>query len=271
MPYRNENWLYDQYIVQNRSQKDIADECNISYATISRHINKYAFANLKDPRYVLSKELLEDLYIIQLKTIGEIALDYGCCREVVTSLFNEYNIHIRSGSESMNLYYNNKNGREQRSIDSKRLWMSDEYRNKRSEAIRKLNSSDAYRIKASARMQGIPVEQWDGFIKTDNEIARKSVLYQEWRKSVFDRDDYTCRCCGNRTCNGNQVVLHAHHIENFHNANDLRFDIDNGISLCDKCHSQRYPDSFHSKYGTRNNTREQLDEYIRNRRAELSA
>lgn len=73
-----------------------------------------------------------------------------------------------------------------------------------------------------------------------------------WRKQVFERDDYTCQCCGKR---GGK--LNAHHLDGYNWCKERRFDIDNGVTLCRECHRQ-----FHKLYGCKNNTKEQFDEYI---------
>ena len=56
--------------------------------------------------------------------------------------------------------------------------------------------------------------------------------YKEWRKAVFERDDYTCSLCGQR----GSTVLHAHHILPWQEYPILRFVVDNGITLCKDCH-----------------------------------
>lgn len=96
-------------------------------------------------------------------------------------------------------------------------------------------------------------------------IDRKSKEYADWREKIFKRDNYTCQCCGNNS-GGN---LTAHHILNFSSFEDLRFDVDNGITLCNECHNPSVIGSFHNIYGTYNNTKEQLQKYIVNKRNKL--
>lgn len=99
---------------------------------------------------------------------------------------------------------------------------------------------------------------WKGGIKPINDQIRSSDKYKQWVQDVFIKDSYTCQCCGDNV-GGN---LQAHHIKNFSTYEDLRFDINNGITLCDLCHNPNKYGSFHNLYGTHDNTPEQLEEYI---------
>lgn len=67
---------------------------------------------------------------------------------------------------------------------------------------------------------------------------RTSKRYREWRRSVFKRDDYTCQDCGDKSCKGNRIVLNADHIKPFSQYPKLRFDINNGRTLCVDCHKK---------------------------------
>ena len=67
--------------------------------------------------------------------------------------------------------------------------------------------------------------------KYDKYMDRRIPKYNDWRKAVYDRDGYTCQCCGKV---GGR--LNAHHIKSFAEYPELRFDVDNGITLCDRCH-----------------------------------
>lgn len=72
----------------------------------------------------------------------------------------------------------------------------------------------------------------DGYYRithwSDNQ--RNTMTYKIWREAVLDRDVYKCCACGSRE------NLHAHHIKPFAEYPDKRFDVRNGITLCDKCH-----------------------------------
>jgi 5-methylcytosine-specific restriction endonuclease McrA len=72
---------------------------------------------------------------------------------------------------------------------------------------------------------------WKGGATEANKILRQSSQYRLWRESVFKRDDYTCQFCGQR---GGR--LNPDHIKKFADYPELRFDLDNGRTLCEPCH-----------------------------------
>lgn len=55
--------------------------------------------------------------------------------------------------------------------------------------------------------------------------------HAKWVRAVLSRDMATCRECGAK-----DVELHAHHIKSYKDFPDLRFEVDNGLTLCFKCH-----------------------------------
>lgn len=74
---------------------------------------------------------------------------------------------------------------------------------------------------------------------------------EEWSSKVFVRDDYTCKICKTR---GSK--LNAHHLDGWHWCVERRYDLDNGVTLCECCHKE-----FHKIYGNRDNTAEEFIEF----------
>jgi len=74
---------------------------------------------------------------------------------------------------------------------------------------------------------------WKGGITPINLAIRSSYDYTQWRKKVFERDNYTCVICSARG-----VTIHADHIKSFSQHEELRFELSNGRTLCVPCHKQ---------------------------------
>lgn len=124
-----------------------------------------------------------------------------------------------------------------------------------------IQSCGCYHIE---KISGENNKGWKGGITPQQMKIRGSKEYIHWRDNTFKKDNYTCQCCGQY---GKQ--LNAHHILNFAEFDELRFDPSNAITLCEQCHAIKYPNSFHSIYGTLNNTPTQLEEYINEKRKQL--
>jgi 5-methylcytosine-specific restriction endonuclease McrA len=74
---------------------------------------------------------------------------------------------------------------------------------------------------------------WRGGVTPENEKIRHSQKYYQWRDAVYKRDDYTCQECGDR---GGR--LQADHVKPFAFFPELRFDVNNGRTLCKRCHEK---------------------------------
>jgi len=128
---------------------------------------------------------------------------------------------------------------------------SEKDRKKMSEA-QKRNPVRYWAGKYRPDVTGDKCHTWKGGITPQNQKIRHSLEYKLWRKSVWVRDNFTCQKCEQ---NGGYLV--AHHINNFADFPELRMNIDNGITFCKECHLK-----FHNKYGRKNNTKEQMIEFL---------
>lgn len=74
---------------------------------------------------------------------------------------------------------------------------------------------------------------WKGGVTPENQKVRNSKEMKAWKRAVFQRDGYSCQICG-------QIggELQAHHIKPFAKFPELRFDVNNGITLCKECHKE---------------------------------
>jgi 5-methylcytosine-specific restriction endonuclease McrA len=89
--------------------------------------------------------------------------------------------------------------------------------------------------------------------------------YQIFRKTVIKYCNNTCQCCGNYS----DRDMRVHHIMSWNIDYENRLNSNNAILLCPECHDIQYQNSFHNSYGNGNNTPQQLEEYINNKRKEL--
>lgn len=71
---------------------------------------------------------------------------------------------------------------------------------------------------------------WKGGITPINVLIRTSAKYLQWAKTIKERDDYTCQICNIRGGN-----LRANHIKKFSNYHELRFNLNNGITIHKDC------------------------------------
>jgi len=93
--------------------------------------------------------------------------------------------------------------------------------------------SQKHKDKISKRI----LEYWDKKGRVDNKKYRR-LKYRQWRKKVYERDNYICQSCGAKSGDGKKIYLNAHHLKSWSEYPELRYNIDNGITLCYSCHQK---------------------------------
>lgn len=94
-------------------------------------------------------------------------------------------------------------------------------------------ATDISRQRQSAARRGLLIgpknPNWRGGIQLKHP-ERNRYRSKMWVKAVKDRDGWKCVECDAET------RLHAHHIKGWRDRPDLRYDMDNGLTLCHECH-----------------------------------
>ena len=120
--------------------------------------------------------------------------------------------------------------------------MSDSKKGKIPANLKTLHSikyTEERRRKISEKNKGNKCHWWKGGLTKINKLIRGNIDFKIWRENIFERDNWTCQDCGIRG-----IELHPHHIKSFSQYPELRFDIENGITLCKKCHLNKHLHKF---------------------------
>jgi len=114
---------------------------------------------------------------------------------------------------------------------------SEEGKKRNAAAHRGLKKSFEERQEISKRQSGSKHWNW----KTDRTLIKKDdrrrddPCYKQWRKAVWIRDNFRCRIA-NSDCEGR---IEAHHIIGWAISKNLRYEINNGITLCHAHHPKK--------------------------------
>jgi hypothetical protein len=153
------------------------------------------------------KEDLERYYLVEKKSTREIAIIYGVTQHPIRKWLKYYGIKARTYKENIMPVKKGSHLSKEHSL-----------------------AISLASIGKPATRKGKDHWHWKGGITPLNLIIRNSKPYKRWRESVFKRDNWTCQNCGIR---GGK--LRADHIKPFCLFPELRFDINNGRTLCLSC------------------------------------
>jgi hypothetical protein len=81
---------------------------------------------------------------------------------------------------------------------------------------------------------------------TDSDYDYGDKRHERWRLTCLARDEYICQNCG-------ATAEHVHHKKEVDTNPELRYDIDNGVSLCMPCHNLQHKDRMKFFYNPAGN------------------
>lgn len=236
--------MLHEYVVLNKSMRKIAEEFNVSYSSINLLLKEYKLPvkkvqdyplirqhnNIKKPKIIdpikeqkklLKKEAIEKLikydflyhhYVELDKTIRQISNELFCDWTTVKNYIIQHKIKLKSRSE-----------------------------------LSKGCKNPMYGVKRYD-IRGENNYNWKGGLYSLRERIRATKRMIEWRRQVFERDNYTCQICGdNKGGNLNAdhikplaLLIKEYDMKTIDDAYDCRilWDINNGRTLCIECHKK---------------------------------
>lgn len=87
---KTREWLIQEYIINDRPRKEIAEECGLTEAGLKSVLAKL---DVKKEKFVIKEEVLKDL-VNQLLSAEEIANKLNCGKTTVYRYLNKYNLSI---------------------------------------------------------------------------------------------------------------------------------------------------------------------------------
>lgn len=226
-----------------KSSRPLCDDCKRFRNTI-RLIERYEKQlNTDDLGGWLYKN-----YIEEKKTISQIMKTLNTkSNNAMTTLFDFYNIPIRHGSEAVKLQWE---GNEERKEQQRQLANKTIHTKESREKLKATMQTDEYRKKMSENRMGEKNPAYKPELDRDANRHRCIAGNVKWKRDIHEKYNYMCDKCGSTE------KLNTHHLYNWSEYPEKRFDLDNGVLLCEKCHIL-----FHHIYGQRNNTPEQYKKF----------
>ena len=111
--------------------------------------------------------------------------------------------------------------------------LSEEWKEKIRKGGLGLKRSDETKLRISESKKGKKHWNWQGGIALKDNGLRHSAKMKYLIKECFKRDSYTCQKCGKMG-----VQFQAHHIKSWAHYPELRFVLENLITLCISCHQE---------------------------------
>lgn len=173
-------------------------------------------------------------------------------------------IYKRSEETIQKLVNRNKLGLQKWSEESKKK-VGDRVRGKPSGMLGKRHTEDAkmrirknvikaqtpeVRLKKSLSHRGEKNYNWKGDRTSLKHQIRTGFLYRQWRSDIFTRDGFACVWCGDNK-GGNleadhivtlREILDTYNITTLEESDHCQklWDLNNGRTLCEKCHKSRH-------------------------------
>lgn len=212
-----------------------------------------------------NKEWLEKKYIGEKLSTRQVGKLCGVSHFAISCWLKEYNILIRSISESkLGKPSWNKDLTKETDI---RVSLSEEHKQKISKANKGhigwnkgIPCTEETKRKIRETNGGEKCHLWKGGITPLILSVRSNYKYRQWKSDVFTRDNFTCQLCGSKDYKLNthhiksvNSILQKYEITNIEEAFKCEelWNINNGITFCEECHKRIHKELYINKKNKR--------------------
>lgn len=217
-------------------------------------------------------EWLKQKYIHELKPTTWIMDELEISSHTIVKYFKSYGIQARKPSERYKVWWENSSEAEKIKFTNdlserakKNLVKNRDtpVKYKRKEGVipigmtlKEYMQTSEYKRKMSKANSGEKNGMHKDELTEEHRVEKRGIYgYKKWSKQVRERDNHTCKACGKSK--GDVKMMVAHHLESYDTCEELRLDLDNGVTLCNSCHH-----IFHNKYRGQKTTRKQFENYL---------
>ena len=185
---------------------------------------------------MVDKSLLELEYLVNGKSTRELAKQFKVCQKTIVNWLNKFDI-----KKNRTQWIRERNIKIEHTLFKKGHKVPTEWREK---FVNDHKGLKCHTTPHSEKTKRLISEKLKGKFVRENNPNWKGGTYSRnryvdmfesrmWREKVFKRDNFTCQLCNKHGCE-----LNAHHIKKWADYEKLRFEVDNGITLCIPCHNK---------------------------------
>lgn len=238
----NYDYFKKLYIEENKTIREISDITSLTIHQVKGRLRRFG---IRKRKLKLGNELydnedwLYNEYVVKEKGYSKIASEQNVAYTTILDRINHFGWgirghndidkgkHLRGKTRSKEVVQNAVNGKKSRRRHVPCNYCESSF----SIPLSKVNSSGNYYCDNKCFRSYLKEN------RIEKEVITDTPEYIEWRLLVYKRDGYRCKMplCGSQTRN-----IHAHHIYPKRDYPNLVFEIDNGITLCRKCHESTY-------------------------------
>lgn len=211
-------------------------------------------------KQAITKEVLNQLYVVEKKTSREIAEILGCGFRTILRRLHQYNLEVRNSGNEMVKELQDVEWLRSQYIDKQRSTIDiakqlsiepslvSQWLKRHGVKARPRNQhkgrvfNELARLNMSKARKGLFIgdknPNWRGALVNPNTRLRASHQSKTWSLQVRTRDGNKCVKCSSTH------KLHAHHIKPWKTHPELRYEISNGMTLCAICHQKEHGFKF---------------------------